>query len=76
MDLSTVESRIAATGFGLPADTVVCALGMRANRKETDSLREAAKTRDLPVYEIGGCVRAVKVYEAVHEGYLAGMTIL
>jgi 2,4-dienoyl-CoA reductase-like NADH-dependent reductase (Old Yellow Enzyme family)/thioredoxin reductase len=58
----------------IPADTVVYALGMRANRKETESLHAAVK--DVPVFEIGDCVRAAKVYEAVKEGYLAAMSIL
>jgi pyruvate/2-oxoglutarate dehydrogenase complex dihydrolipoamide dehydrogenase (E3) component len=58
----------------IPADTVVYALGMRPNRKETEMLRDAVK--DVPVYEIGDCVRAAKVYEAVKEGYLAAMSIL
>ncbi len=58
----------------IPADTVVYALGMRANRKETEMLHAAVK--DVPVYEIGDCVRAAKVYEAVREGYLAAMSIL
>jgi NADH dehydrogenase FAD-containing subunit len=60
----------------LPADTVVYALGMRANRKETEALRNVAKVRNLPVYEIGDCVRAAKVYDAIREGYLAAMAIL
>jgi pyruvate/2-oxoglutarate dehydrogenase complex dihydrolipoamide dehydrogenase (E3) component len=58
----------------LAADTVICALGMKANREETETLRAAAG--DTPVYEIGDCVRAAKVYEAVKEGYLAAMAIL
>jgi NADH dehydrogenase FAD-containing subunit len=58
----------------IPADTVVYALGMRANRKETEALRAAAK--DVPVHEIGDCVRAAKVYDAVKEGYLEAMSIL
>jgi pyruvate/2-oxoglutarate dehydrogenase complex dihydrolipoamide dehydrogenase (E3) component len=56
------------------ADTVVYALGMKANREVTEALRAAAG--DTPVYEIGDCVRAAKVYEAVKEGYLAAMAIL
>jgi len=58
----------------LPADTVVYALGMKANREETEALRAAAG--DTPVYEIGDCVRAAKVYEAIKEGYLAAMAVL
>lgn len=58
----------------ISADTVVYALGMRANRKQTEALHAAVK--DVPVYEIGDCVRAAKVYDAVREGYLAAMSIL
>jgi 2,4-dienoyl-CoA reductase-like NADH-dependent reductase (Old Yellow Enzyme family)/thioredoxin reductase len=58
----------------IPADTVVYALGMQANRKETEALHSVAG--DTPVYEIGDCVRAAKVYEAIKEGYLAAMSIL
>ncbi len=58
----------------IQADTVVYALGMKANRKETEALHAAAG--DTPVYEIGDCVRAAKVYEAIKEGYLAAMAIL
>jgi len=58
----------------IPADTVVYALGMRPNRKETEMLHAAQK--DVPVYEIGDCVRAARVYEAMKEGYLAAMSIL
>jgi 2,4-dienoyl-CoA reductase-like NADH-dependent reductase (Old Yellow Enzyme family)/thioredoxin reductase len=57
-------------------DTVVYALGMRANRKETEALRDAANAANITVHEIGDCVRAAKVYEAVKEGYLAAMSIL
>jgi len=60
----------------LAADTVVYALGMKANRKQTESLAEAAKAANIPVQEIGDCVRASKVFEAVQEGYLTAMAIL
>lgn len=58
----------------LSADTVVYALGMRANREETEALKVAVK--DTVVHEIGDCVSARKVYDAVKEGYLAAMSIL
>ena len=58
----------------IPADTVVYALGMRANRKDAEALHAAVK--DVPVHEIGDCVRAAKVYDAVREGYLEAMSIL
>jgi NADPH-dependent 2,4-dienoyl-CoA reductase/sulfur reductase-like enzyme len=58
----------------LPADTVVYALGMNANRTETEKQRAAAK--GVPVYEIGDCVKAGKVYDAVRGGFVAAMSIL
>jgi NADPH-dependent 2,4-dienoyl-CoA reductase/sulfur reductase-like enzyme len=58
------------------ADTVVYALGMRANRPQTDALRDAAEAAGITVHEIGDCVRPAKVYEGIHDGYLAAMSIL
>jgi 2,4-dienoyl-CoA reductase-like NADH-dependent reductase (Old Yellow Enzyme family)/thioredoxin reductase len=58
----------------LPADTVVYAVGMSANKEEVQRLRAAAG--DTPVYEIGDCVRAAKVYDAVRQGFVAAMSIL
>jgi pyruvate/2-oxoglutarate dehydrogenase complex dihydrolipoamide dehydrogenase (E3) component len=58
----------------LSADTVIYALGMRANKEEAENLHDAVT--DVPVYEIGDCVRASKVYEAVREGFIAAMSIL
>ena len=58
----------------IPADTVVFALGMKANKVEAEELHSAFK--DIPVYEVGDCIRAAKVFEAVREGYIAAMNIL
>ena len=58
----------------IPADTAVIALGMRARTEEVTKLREAAG--DIPVFEIGDCVRAAKVGEAVQEGYTAALSIV
>ncbi|MBP2656500.1 MAG: hypothetical protein H6Q73_4069 [Firmicutes bacterium] len=57
----------------LAADTVIYALGMRANKEAAESLRAAAHAAS--VYEIGDCVRAAKVYEAVREGFTAAISI-
>lgn len=57
----------------IPADTVVIALGMKARTGEVRKLREAGG--DIPVFEIGDCVRAARVGEAVQEGYTAAMSI-
>jgi len=58
----------------IPADTVVYGFGMKAKREEVKALREAAG--DIPVFEIGDCVRSAKVGEAVQEGYTAAMSIV
>jgi pyruvate/2-oxoglutarate dehydrogenase complex dihydrolipoamide dehydrogenase (E3) component len=58
----------------IPADTVIYAIGMSANREETERLRAAAG--GIPVYEIGDCVRPGKVYDALHQAFIAAMSIL
>jgi 2,4-dienoyl-CoA reductase-like NADH-dependent reductase (Old Yellow Enzyme family)/NADPH-dependent 2,4-dienoyl-CoA reductase/sulfur reductase-like enzyme len=58
----------------LPADTVVYAVGMIANKEAAEKLRAAAK--DATVYEIGDCVCAAKVYDAVRQAFIAAMSIL
>lgn len=58
----------------LAADTVVYAVGMEARRQEAEDLRAAAG--NIPVYEIGDCVCAAKVYDAVRQGFVAAMAIL
>jgi len=58
----------------LPADTVIYALGRAANREEAEKLRTAAG--DVPVCEIGDCVCAAKVYDAVRQAFVAAMSIL
>jgi 2,4-dienoyl-CoA reductase-like NADH-dependent reductase (Old Yellow Enzyme family)/thioredoxin reductase len=58
----------------IPADAVVIAVGMKAKTEEAKKLREAAG--DIPVFEIGDCVRAAKVGEAIQEGYTAALSIV
>ena len=58
----------------LPADTVVYSTGMRARREETERLRSAAP--GVPVYEVGDCVSAAKVYDAIRQAFVAAMSIL
>jgi NADH dehydrogenase FAD-containing subunit len=58
----------------LPADTVIYAVGMSAHKEEAEKLRAAAQ--DVPVYEIGDCVCAAKVYDAVRQVFIAAMSIL
>jgi hypothetical protein len=47
---------------------------MSAKKEEAEELRAAA--RDVPVYEIGDCVCAAKVFDAVRQGFVAAMSIL
>jgi len=58
----------------IPADTVVIGLGFRARREEAKALREAAG--EIPVFEIGDCLKAAKVGEAIQQGYTAAMSIV
>jgi 2,4-dienoyl-CoA reductase-like NADH-dependent reductase (Old Yellow Enzyme family)/thioredoxin reductase len=58
----------------IQADTVVLGVGMNAKTEEAKKLREAAGS--IPVFEIGDCVRAAKIGEAVQEGYTAAMSIV
>jgi 2,4-dienoyl-CoA reductase-like NADH-dependent reductase (Old Yellow Enzyme family)/thioredoxin reductase len=58
----------------LAANTVIYAVGMRPKKEEAEKLRFSIK--DIPVYEIGDCVNAAKVYDAVRQGFIAAMSIL
>jgi 2,4-dienoyl-CoA reductase-like NADH-dependent reductase (Old Yellow Enzyme family)/thioredoxin reductase len=75
VEITSAGVRVEGEG-GLPgfveADTVVYALGMKAN--STAELRAVAG--GIPVYEVGDCVRAAKVAEAVEEGFMAAMKIV
>lgn len=53
------------------ADTVIYALGMRANAAEAETLGNAAPD----CVRIGDCVRAAKVYDAVKEAWAAAVSI-
>ena len=57
----------------IEADTVVYALGMKAN-SIPDNL--PAAVAGVQVFTIGDCVRAAKVQQAIEEGFLAGMKII
>lgn len=59
----------------LEADSVVMALGMRANSQLAQQLQAAAEPV-AQVQLIGDCIRASKVQVAVEEGFLAAMRIV
>ena len=55
----------------IPGDTVICAVGQRANRADVDALRRSAPF----VREVGDCVRPANITKAVYEGYHAALDI-
>jgi pyruvate/2-oxoglutarate dehydrogenase complex dihydrolipoamide dehydrogenase (E3) component len=57
----------------IEADTVVYALGMKANSIPDNLLAAVA---GMQVFTIGDCVRAAKVQQAIEDGFLAGMKIV
>lgn len=57
----------------LPADTVISALGMKAN--PTEALRQMAEDAGIPCAAIGDCAQARKIYDAIEEGFLTAMEL-
>lgn len=57
--------------FVFPADTILCAAGMRARHSVVEELMCAAPE----VYPIGDCVRAGQVFWAVSGGYFAALDL-
>ena len=57
----------------LEADTVVNALGMKAN--PTSELKEMLEKAGIPYREIGDCKKARKIFDAVEEGFMAAMEL-
>ncbi len=55
----------------IPGETVICAVGQRANRSDVDALRATAPF----VREIGDCIRPANITKAVYEGYHAAMDV-
>ena len=55
----------------ISGDTVICAVGQRANRTDVDALRCSAPF----VREIGDCVRPSNITNAVYQGYHAALDI-
>ena len=55
----------------IPGETVVCAVGQRANRADVDALRRCAPW----VREIGDCIRPANITKAIYEGYHAALDV-
>ena len=56
----------------IEGDAVIMAAGLKANRTLRDELCEDP---DMEVYSAGDTNKPRKVYDAVHEGYIAGMSV-
>ena len=55
----------------VPGETIICAVGQRANRDDVDALRACAPF----VREIGDCVRPSNITNAVYQAYHAALDI-
>ena len=55
----------------LEADTVVCALGLKAPSEKVDALAELVDE----CYIIGDCGKVGKIYDAMNTGYYAAVRV-
>lgn len=55
----------------IPGETVICAVGQRANREDVMALRDCAPW----VREIGDCSRVSNITNAMYQGYHAGLDV-
>jgi NADH dehydrogenase FAD-containing subunit len=55
----------------IPGETIICAVGQRANRADVEALRYAAPF----VREVGDCIRPANITKAMYEGYHAALDI-
>lgn len=55
----------------IPGETVICAVGQRANRDDVDALQQAAPF----VREVGDCIRPANITKAMYEGYHAALDV-
>jgi 2,4-dienoyl-CoA reductase-like NADH-dependent reductase (Old Yellow Enzyme family)/thioredoxin reductase len=69
----TVEVEQGGEKLTLTADTVVSALGMRAN--PTEELEAMAANVGVPMVKIGDCQKARKIFDAIEEGWQAAMNV-
>ncbi|MGI5971184.1 MAG: FAD-dependent oxidoreductase [Oscillospiraceae bacterium] len=57
----------------IEADTVIAALGRKAN--PTGEIQKACNLRQIPHIEIGDCVEARKIFDAVDDGFMVAMKL-
>ncbi|MGN0485523.1 MAG: FAD-dependent oxidoreductase [Lachnospiraceae bacterium] len=56
----------------LETDNVIVSIGLKPER---DLLEYMLDESDIPVYAAGDCLRPRKIYNAIHEGYSAAMSV-
>lgn len=70
----TAEGVLCETAEGerlIPAETVICAAGQRANRADADALRGAAPF----VRFLGDCTRPANITQAIYQGHHAALDV-
>jgi 2,4-dienoyl-CoA reductase-like NADH-dependent reductase (Old Yellow Enzyme family)/thioredoxin reductase len=67
--VTVVRTDVEGEKLTLEGDTVISALGMKAN--DTSALEEMIEKAGISYKKIGDCVRARKIYDAITEGFLA-----
>ncbi|MCL2085119.1 MAG: FAD-dependent oxidoreductase, partial [Oscillospiraceae bacterium] len=55
----------------IPCETVVCAVGQRANREAAENIRYSAPF----VREIGDCIKPANIMTAIYQGYHAALDV-
>lgn len=58
--------------FTIASDSVVMAVGLRANQELFDMLDDEL---DAEIYTVGDCNRPLKIYDAIHQGYVVALQI-
>lgn len=61
-----------ASRENLPADTVVLAKGFVPQNWFAEELKFMV---DIPVFPVGDCIAPRKIFDAIHEGFLAGCSV-
>jgi thioredoxin reductase len=56
----------------IPGDNVVLATGFEP---QTWFLEKISSIAQMPLFAVGDCVQPRKIFEAIHEGYMAGASV-
>jgi 2,4-dienoyl-CoA reductase-like NADH-dependent reductase (Old Yellow Enzyme family)/thioredoxin reductase len=56
----------------IPGDNVILATGFEP---QTGFLEKISSISQMPLFAVGDCVKPRKIFEAIHEGYMAGVSV-